>query len=319
MNTLALAYGANGRKEEALELAEEHLELCKRHRGPNHPVTLVAMNNVASLYQEQKQQSKALSLFEKTYAGMQTQLAPLHPERINTAANLARVYYVAEQLDKAVPLQETVVQQFKTAYGLDDARTQNVFYALIGYYADIGWCDKAEAQLNSIPSGGATSRTSASPSQDQREKRYRDLIQRVRSSADNYQRQLAAKKADHPDTLAARQAFAVTLRRQNRTIAAAYHLRAVLDVRRRMAGDDSDTQVCRLELGMVRLQQKNYAEAESLLLEAYAGLKHHESASSESKSRLTTVLQRIVQLYDGWGKKDQAMEWRQNLDEQKKP
>ena len=31
------------------------------------------------------------------------------------------------------------------------------------------------------------------------------------------------------------------------------------------------------------------------------------------------ALKRLVQLYDGWGKKDKADEWRQKLDEQNKP
>src|SRR5204863_655150 len=122
------------------------------------------------------------------------------------------------------------------------------------------------------------------------------------------------------DTLAARQAFAVALRGRKRTSAAAYHLKAVLDARQRLFGaDHPDTQASRLELGTTRLQQKRYAEAEPLLLETYAGLKQNETKVPEAGSRATEALQRLVQLYDGWGKKDQAMEWRQKLDERKKP
>jgi hypothetical protein len=83
-------------------------------------------------------------------------------------------------------------------------------------------------------------------------------------------------------------------------------------------GDHADTQVCRLELGTVRLQQKKYAEAEPLLLDAYAGLKQHQTNAPDSKSRATEALQRLVQLYEGWGQKDKADEWRKQLDEQKK-
>jgi outer membrane protein assembly factor BamD (BamD/ComL family) len=31
------------------------------------------------------------------------------------------------------------------------------------------------------------------------------------------------------------------------------------------------------------------------------------------------ALERLVKLYDDWGKKDQASEWRQKLEEAKKP
>jgi hypothetical protein len=83
-----------------------------------------------------------------------------------------------------------------------------------------------------------------------------------------------------------------------------------------MGADHADTQATRLELGVTRLQQKKYAEAEPLLLEAYAGLKQHDT--NESRTRTIEALERLVQLYDGWGKKDQATEWRQRLDDLKK-
>jgi non-specific serine/threonine protein kinase/serine/threonine-protein kinase len=296
-------------------VAEQNLELRKRHLGPTHANTLVSMNNVAWLNLRQNRPEKALPLFEETLAAMRTTLAPLHPERINTTANLARAYHAAEQIDKAVPLQEAVVQQFKTVHGLDDARTQSVLDNLIGYYVDVGRCDKAEALLASVQSGGANRPPNVGPRQDQRESRHRDLIRRVRPAADAYQREVAAKKDDHPDTLAARQALAVALREQNRTSAAAYHLRAVLDARQRLAGaDHPDTQATRLELGATRLLQKRYAEAEPLLLEAYAGLRRPETNAPDSKSRATEAAGRLVQLYEGWGKTDKAAEWRQKLD-----
>jgi predicted ATPase len=55
-----------------------------------------------------------------------------------------------------------------------------------------------------------------------------------------------------------------------------------------------------------------------MLLEAFAGLKQQESTRPEAKSRATEAVQRLVQFYDGWNKKDKATERRQKLDEQKK-
>jgi hypothetical protein len=59
------------------------------------------------------------------------------------------------------------------------------------------------------------------------------------------------------------------------------------------------------------LGQKNYAAAEPLLVQGYAGLKQRQDQiPSQNKARLTEALERLVHLYDGWGKKDQADEWR---------
>lgn len=38
---------------------------------------------------------------------------------------------------------------------------------------------------------------------------------------------------------------------------------------------------------------------------------------AEVKSRLAESLERLVQFYDAWGKKDEAAQWRKKLDEAK--
>ncbi len=43
-------YFAAGRREEALKLREETLELCRKGLGPEHPTTLAAMKNLAISY-----------------------------------------------------------------------------------------------------------------------------------------------------------------------------------------------------------------------------------------------------------------------------
>ena len=85
-----------------------------------------------------------------------------------------------------------------------------------------------------------------------------------------------------------------------------------------LGADDLDSHVSRLELGTTRLAQRKYAEAVSLLLESFAGLKQHESENPKAKSRVAQVLQRLVQVYDRWDQKDKSDEWRQKLDQQKK-
>jgi tetratricopeptide (TPR) repeat protein len=319
MNGLAMSYCVVAEKrEKALQLAEQTLELRKRHLGPTHNDTLVSTSNLAWIYLQQKQVDKAVPLFEEALAGLRAKYPPLHPERIVTTVSLANAYHAAEQLDRALPMQEMVTSQYRTAYGLEDRATQSCIDQLIAYSVDAGTCDKAEALLKSIRAIEANSSAAGKQQQDQREKRLRELIQRVRPAADKYQQELAAKKDDHPDTLAARQAFALVLRGQNRSGAAAYHLKAVLNARERLLGADQlDTQTCRLELGATRLRQQRYAEAEPLLLTAFAGLKLHESTMPAAKGRVTEALERIVQLYDGWNKKEQATEWRQKLDEHK--
>jgi hypothetical protein len=68
----------------------------------------------------------------------------------------------------------------------------------------------------------------------------------------------------------------------------------------------------------VLLSQKKYAEAEPLLLNGYEGMKQREDKiPANSVGSLTGALERLVQLYDAWGKKDKADAWRKKLEQTK--
>ena len=65
--------------------------------------------------------------------------------------------------------------------------------------------------------------------------------------------------------------------------------------------------------------QKKYADAESLLLAGYEGMKKREAKiPPQGKVRLTEALERLVQLYEATNKKDETAKWRKQLDEAKK-
>jgi hypothetical protein len=68
-------------------------------------------------------------------------------------------------------------------------------------------------------------------------------------------------------------------------------------------------------LGGALLGQKRFDEAEALLLQGYDGMKRRQDKiPPEGKDRLSEALEWLVQLYDAWGKKDQADRWRKELD-----
>jgi serine/threonine protein kinase/tetratricopeptide (TPR) repeat protein len=61
--------------------------------------------------------------------------------------------------------------------------------------------------------------------------------------------------------------------------------------------------------------RRQYAEAEPLLLAAFESLKAHPQANSASlKRRRGETLERLVQLYDAWGKADEAARWRHQVE-----
>jgi hypothetical protein len=68
-------------------------------------------------------------------------------------------------------------------------------------------------------------------------------------------------------------------------------------------------------LGEALLEQQKYAEAEPLLIAGYEGMKQREATiPPQAKSQLPMALERLVRLYEAWGKPDEAAKWRQEVE-----
>ena len=69
-------------------------------------------------------------------------------------------------------------------------------------------------------------------------------------------------------------------------------------------------------LGASLSGQKKYADAQPFLLQGYEGLQQRQASLPpylNAPRRITESLERLVQLYDAWGKPAQAAEWKQKL------
>jgi TolA-binding protein len=97
------------------------------------------------------------------------------------------------------------------------------------------------------------------------------------------------------------------------------HLHECLKAREARQPNAWTTANARSLLGGALLGQKRYTEAEPLLLEGHEGLRQQASNIPRAvrQQRLTEAVERLVRLYDAWGKKDKADEWRKKLGEAK--
>ena len=89
-----------------------------------------------------------------------------------------------------------------------------------------------------------------------------------------------------------------------------------LAIREKQLPDDWRTFNARNLLGGSLLGQKNYAEAEPMLLSSYAGMKQREeNIPANARPRLKEALQRLVQLYKATDQPAKAAEWNRQLTE----
>ncbi len=97
-------------------------------------------------------------------------------------------------------------------------------------------------------------------------------------------------------------------------------LRESLAIRAKARPDSWVTFNTRSMLGGALLGQEKYAEAEPLLLKGQAGMKEREKTiPRQDKERLSEAVQRLVQLYEATGKKDEAAKWRKELEKLEPP
>ncbi len=313
MNNLALAYQESGKLDLALPLSEETLRLKKAKLGPEHPDTLTSMNNLALTYQAAGKLDLALPLFEQTLEIRTAKLGSEHPDTLLSMTNLAAANWRAKQLDKSVPLFEEALKIQERTLGRNHADTLLTVANLGVNYKDAGRLAEALPLLEE--SYRAT-------------KKHPQLRFAIQSLVDVYakagengkianvlQEQLTeARKAlpkDSPQLASILAQTGMGLLVLDKRSDAEPFLRECLAIREKSQPDAWNTFNTKSQLGGALLGQKNYADAEPLLLAGYEGMKEREKTLPPlGKIRLPEALDRLVQLYEATGKKDEAAKWR---------
>lgn len=127
----------------------------------------------------------------------------------------------------------------------------------------------------------------------------------------------ARRRTVGPDSLAtmsAAQDLALTYVALGRFSAAEPLAREAQDWYRKNLPDAWERFLCASLLGASLAGQKKYGEAQSLLLEGYQGMTtRKEQIDASDRFEIDLVGHWIDDLYRGWGKPEQAANWRENL------
>jgi tetratricopeptide (TPR) repeat protein len=277
MNNLAMAYEDLGQRDKALSLFKQVLEKRQVKPGPDHPQTLGVMNNLAKCYLAAGQVQKALPLSEKALQKARDKLGPEHPHTLIFTNNLAEVYQALGHLDQAVPLFEQALGQMKATFGVDHPRTLSCMNRLATALQEVKQHDRALAL-------------------------WRELL-RIQS---------AKLPAGYADLASAQAGLGRCLLQRGSYAEAEPVLREALAIRQKNQPDAWETFHSQSLLGGCLLGQKKYAEAERELLAGQAGMEKRQAKMSfPDRAYLKEGVERIVQLYEATGKKDQAGLWQQ--------
>jgi tetratricopeptide (TPR) repeat protein len=287
MNNLACAYFGAGQLTEAIPVFQEALKRRRAKFRPDHPDILSNMNNLACAYFGTGQYTEAISLFEETLKLMQAKLGPCHPETLRCRNNLASAYQAARQLSKALALKEETLKLMQAELGPDHPDTLTSMNNLARGYEAAG-----------------------------------RLAEALRLFKETLQLRQAKLGSDHPEVARTLASVGLCLLKEKKFVEAESLLRESCAIYERKLPDAWERFLALSLLGGSLLGQQKYAEAEPLVLRGYEGMRQREAKMpADAKKYLTETLDRLVQLYDAWGQKDKADEWRKKGSERqtKKP
>jgi tetratricopeptide (TPR) repeat protein len=284
MMDLAGLYRDLGNYAKAEPLFLECRELVPRVVGKDHTLYGSFIGNLAGFYYEQGKFEQAIPLFEEALERTKANLGPDHPDTLNEMANLGGVYVEAGQLDRGILLLKDALERCRKQ-GPDSIRLGQVLAPLARAY------DQARLFAEARPL--------------------------------HQERVAYAQKRFGPDdvrTATALAEFGLHLLQNQQWTEAETPLRACVRIRTQQEPDAWRTFNARSMLGGALSGQQKYAEAEPLLLEGYQGMKAREGQIPPGlKVRLSEALERLVQLYDAWGKPEEAQAWRQKFQAAKTP
>jgi tetratricopeptide (TPR) repeat protein len=276
IHNLGYAYLAAGKTTEAIALLEQVRDACVKKLGPDHPLTLNTLNSLGGAHWQVKQLDKSIPLFEQTLTGRRKNLGELHPDTLLTQANLGASYRDAGRLAEAIPLLEQAHR---------DGRK----------HSSLGWVGN-ELLLAYIRAGKSAEASAL----------VRDNLEAARKALPEESPPLAAALAQNGLALLKLKAWSD----------AEPVLRECLTIREKKEPEDWRTFNTKSMLGDALLGQKKHTDAEPFLLAGYEGMNEREvKIPPQAKVRLNEALERLVRLYDGWGKEDKAELWRKVLAE----
>jgi tetratricopeptide (TPR) repeat protein len=279
-----LVYLAEKKYSQAESLLAQTVEIQRRTMGEEHPFTLIGMNNLAMVYKNEGKLTHAEPLLSRVLEVRKRTLGNEHPYTVSSMLNLGCLYRDEGKYDEGAILLGKVLDQWRRKLGYEHANTLYCMYQLARLYVDQGQDDHAEPLLTSF------------------------LEIRRRSPGARLEKTFVTVGSD---TAAAFALLGRLLLRQRKYSEAEGALREALDGPLKDDAEPWQKSEMQSLLGASLVAQARFAEAEPLLLAGYQELIHDQSTIPwDSRSVIGQTDERIMELYESWGKPEKAKAWR---------
>jgi serine/threonine protein kinase len=325
LNDLAGTYELQGEYAKAEQLTEDGLRVCLAKYGPHHQNTLYYKAGLASVYYDQGHYAKAEPLFREAVQAFTANFGPTHFCTATAELNLATMYRDQGRYARAEPLFRKAVKVL-TASVAGHMQTASAKTELATLYSARRRYERAEPLLLEI-----VKKDSAKLGAEHHviliaknrlaklylaTRRYDEAEPLLRTTLQGATARLGG---EHPETLTSKHLLASLYRARGQDDRAEPLLREVVRARvAKLGAGYPDTLASQRSLAELYLAQRRYGEAERPLLDVYEGVKRRQADMPvDGKARLAEAAGRLARLYEAWGKKDQAAQWRKRAEEAK--
>jgi tetratricopeptide (TPR) repeat protein len=275
-NNLAMAYVAAGRLTDAIALLEELLRLNEARLGRDHPLTLHNRNNLANAYMMSGRAADAIAVHEGTLKLRESRLGIDHPDTLRSRANVAIALAIAGRMTEAIPLLQSVLKMQEAKLGPDHVDTLNSRENLAESHEVLGQWAEAEVHYRAAVAG------------------HRRMV-----------------LSDSPRLAVPLVALGRNLLVQSRWSEAEPILRECMAIGEKATPDDWVRFKATSLLGGSLLGQGRFADAEPLIVQGYEGMKSREARiPGVERHHLHEGAERVINLFEAWGRPEQAAAWR---------
>jgi serine/threonine protein kinase/Tfp pilus assembly protein PilF len=318
MDRLATIYQAQEKYEEAERLFARSLDVARRVNGPEDSHTLASMNNLAILYRHEGRFEEAGTLLLEALAGWRRTRGAEHPLTLQATNNLVVLRMVQGRLAEAEPLAVELLAARRRVQGAEHPQTlmsmHNLarLYQLLGKLGEAGALAAKALEAHRRTMGPGHPGTMASLS-------TLAIVQRARGKPAEaealFAELLAARRGmqgpEHPEVARTLVDLGRTQLELGKFIEAEVRLREGLAILVKVRPDHWERFDAEVLVGAALAGQRKYAEAETMLLSGYEGLKAKASSMPvPNRGVVDNAVRRIVELYTAWGKPERATEWR---------
>lgn len=315
---LASVVSSQDRQAEAEELCRRALAGRERLFGPRHPSTLESRNALGMMQVKRGRLAEAESTMAPLVTDAAAVLGEDHPNALLFTSNLAGVYNSAGHPERALPLVRRVYDIVRRVRGEDHPETLNDGNMLAGTLESLGRYAPAESLYLDILARRRATQGDAHPETItavnnlgflyRNQKRYAEAEPLLREAWDAFRAVIGEK---HSNTLTTASNLGNLYNEMGRFADAEPINAAVLSgLRDALPSDHWLLGTVMVREGVSLHGLGRHAEAEPLLLQGYGLL---TGALGPEHSRTQLAARALADLYDGWGRGDEALAWRGRL------